>query len=139
MKKILVCLDTSPRAPRVLAAAIDLARRTGAKLTLFRTIGLTPELAHDILGESVDAISQKLVDRAMDALLRYREDVPTELLDAVEVAVGAPWASICHKAQTIDADLVMVGSHGYNVVERALGTTAAKVADAAPCSVLVVR
>ena len=37
------------------------------------------------------------------------------------------------------ADLVVIGSHGYGGLDRLLGTTAAKVANRAPCSVLVVR
>ena len=41
---ILVCLDASPRVPLVLAAAADLAQRTGARMALLRTVGIPPEM-----------------------------------------------------------------------------------------------
>jgi nucleotide-binding universal stress UspA family protein len=40
VKRILVALDSSPRAPAVLAAAVRLAELAGAKLVLFRAIGV---------------------------------------------------------------------------------------------------
>ena len=71
--------------------------------------------------------------------MRYREDVSTELLDAVEVKIGTPWSAICDEAKKIKADLIVIGSHGYGTLDRILGTTAAKVVNHAECSVLVVR
>jgi len=40
MKRILVALDDSPRAPSVFAAAAELARMGNAKLVLLRAVGL---------------------------------------------------------------------------------------------------
>lgn len=140
MQKILVCLDASPRAPHVLAAAIDLARRTSARLTLFRSVGIPPEIfQEDLVGIKPSALSARLVASAKEGLMRYRDDVPTELLDAVEVKVGAPWDAICQEAAAIKADLIIIGSHGYGGFDRILGTTAAKVVNHADCSVMVVR
>jgi len=42
MKRILVALDASPRAPGVLAAASQLAELTGVKLVVYRAIGIPP-------------------------------------------------------------------------------------------------
>jgi nucleotide-binding universal stress UspA family protein len=140
MKKILVCLDTSPRAPRVLAAAVALARRTGGRLTLFRSVGLPPELSHDdVFGISPNTLMQKLLDTAKESLAKVRSDVDGDLVEGVAVSVGTPWDAICAEASTIGADLVIVGSHGYGALDRVLGTTAAKVVNHAHCSVMVVR
>jgi universal stress protein F len=140
MNKILVCLDASPRAPHVLAAAVDLARRTKAKLTLFRSVGLPPELAHDdVFGVSPNKLVDRLLDTAKEELMRHRADVPDGLVEAVEVRVGTPWDAICSEAKNLHADLIMIGSHGYSGFDRILGTTAAKVVNHAECSVLVVR
>ena len=65
--------------------------------------------------------------------------MPPETRGATHVAVGVPWQAISHTAQAIHADLVIVGSHGYGGVDRLLGTTAAKVVNHSPCSVLVVK
>ncbi len=140
MKKILTCLDSSPRAPSVLAAASDMARRTGAKLTLFRSVGLPPELSReDVFGVSPNILLERLLGAAKEDLLRYRETVPASLIDGVEVRVGTPWDAICSEAKKLDVDLIMIGSHGYGGLYRVLGTTAAKVVNHAECSVLVVR
>jgi nucleotide-binding universal stress UspA family protein len=42
-------------------------------------------------------------------------------------------------ARSVEADLIVIGSHGYAGFDRLLGTTAAKVVNHAHCSVLVVR
>lgn len=140
MKKILTCLDASPRAGLVLAAAIDLARRTGAKLTLFRSVGLPPELAHDdVLGMSPNRLVDTLLASARTSLTQYGAGVPPELLEGIEVRVGTPWDAICAEAKAMDADLIVIGSHGYGGIDRIVGTTAAKVVNHADRSVLVVR
>lgn len=139
-KKYLVCLDSSERAPRVLAAAVDLALRTSAKLVLFRSVGLPAEITQE---EMVGVLPANVIDDMLAAatqrLMRLRDEVPSELLDSVEVKLGTPWDSICHEAEKVRADLVILGSHGYRGLDRLLGTTAAKVVNHAPCSVMVVR
>lgn len=140
MKTILVCLDTSPRAERVLAAAVDFAHRNSARLTLFRSVGVPPEIAQeDVIGMAPKTFTDRLLASAKQSLLRIRDGVPSELLDAVEVKVGTPWNAICDEAKRINADLIIIGSHGYGGIDRILGTTAAKVVNHAECSVLVVR
>lgn len=140
MKKILTCLDSSPRAPKVLAAAIDLARRTGGKLTLFRCVGVPPDIATlDIMGIQPNELMNRLVEEAKKNLARFEEDVPPELRGGVEVRIGTPWDGICAGAQALDVDLIVLGSHGYGGLDRLLGTTAAKVVNHADRSVLVVR
>jgi nucleotide-binding universal stress UspA family protein len=140
MKKILVCLDTSPRAPYVLAASVDVARRMGAKLTLFRSVGLPPELAHDdVFGVTPGKLIDKLLANAKEGLGRYAADVPAELIEGVEVRVGTPWDAICNEAKQLSSDVIMIGSHGYGGIDRILGTTAAKVVNHAECSVFVIR
>ncbi|MBX3197874.1 MAG: universal stress protein [Labilithrix sp.] len=140
MKTILTCLDTSPRAPHVLSTAADLARRTGARLVLFRSVGLPPELAReDIIGVSPNALADRLVEAAKADLERFRADVPPELMAGIEVRVGTPWNAICAEATARSVDLIVIGSHGYGGIDRLLGTTAAKVVNHADRSVLVVR
>jgi universal stress protein F len=65
--------------------------------------------------------------------------VPKDLFGSAEVAVGVPWQAVCETARKLEADLVVIGSHGYSGFDRVLGTTAAKVVNHAHCSVLVVR
>jgi nucleotide-binding universal stress UspA family protein len=139
MKRILTCLDASPRAPKVLAAAVDLAKRTGAKIILFRAVGLPPELKEDIFAVSPNEIVERLLKHAKDELEAFAKSVPPAMLESTVAHVGAPWDAICREAQKLECDLVAIGSHGYGGLDRVLGTTAAKVVNHADRAVLVVR
>lgn len=139
MKRILACLDTSPRASTVLAAARDLATRTGAKLAVFRSVGLPAEIDKEFLAISPNDVVDQLVSRAKEDLARVAADVPKDVLEGVFVRVGSPWDAICTEARELDADVIVLGSHGYSGLDRILGTTAAKVVNHADRSVMVVR
>jgi len=140
MKRILVALDASPRAPLVLATAISLARPLGAKVRLFRAIPVQPEIPWDMIREFPAGGLEGLLSQQAKADLQERaRAVPPELLDGVATAIGTAWRSICEAARDYDADLVVLGSHGYGAVDRVLGTTAGKVVHHADRSVLVVR
>lgn len=139
MKRILVCLDASPRAPFVLSTAADLARRTGAKLSLLRTVGLPPEVDQEMFVHSAADVIDNLKGRAKTELQGLARDVPDGLIEKVDVIIGTPWDAICREAASIDADLVVIGSHGYSGFDRILGTTAGKVVNHCDRSVMVVR
>lgn len=49
------------------------------------------------------------------------------------------WKAILATADQEDADLIVIGSHGYHGWDHVLGTTAGKVANVATRSVLVVH
>src|SRR5579863_6013063 len=113
MKKILVGLDGSPRADGVLAYAASLANVTGAKLVLFRSFGIPPEMA----------LAWPVSDRPLLLALRTQAtnyldacaaSLPSRLVRAVRVEVGVPWQAVCAAAVDENADLVVIGSHGYS-------------------------
>jgi universal stress protein F len=139
MKRILVGLDGSPRAPGVLAVAMALARADGGKLVLFRSVGLPADVPQDFW----KVTEEPLLDLLRRSSQKYLDEqaglVPKDLLERTEVVVGVPWQAICDTAERDQADLVVVGCHGYGGLDRVLGTTAAKVVNHAKCSVLVVR
>lgn len=139
MQRILVGLDASPRSKRVLDAAVDLARKTGSKLVLFRAVGIPVELPPEAYALPPDALSTLLEGEARRFLEREANAVPAELLGTLKVAVGTPWQAICEAAKAENVDLIMIGSHGYAGLDRLIGTTAAKVVNHADRSVLVVR
>lgn len=57
-----------------------------------------------------------------------------------DVLLGSPERRIVETAEEMRADLIIVGSHGYNRWERLLlGSVSDSVVHHAPCSVLVVR
>ncbi len=140
MERILVALDESPRAAQVLDAAISLGRSVGAELTLLRVCPIpTYPYPPSIYSISADLLPQVLEENSRRALLELAERVPQELRGTAYVRLGTPWQQICGLATELDVDLIMIGSHGYNIIDRVLGTTAARVVNHADRSVLVVR
>lgn len=138
MKRILVALDSSERAPAVLAAAADVARWSAAKLVLFRAIGLPAEMPVEAYRLSPSSLESVLRRDAEEALAKLASTEPS-LVESVRVGVGTAWNVICGAARELDVDLVVIGSHGFGALDRLLGTTAARVVNHCDRSVLVVR
>jgi universal stress protein F len=139
VKRILVALDQSPRAPAVLARASAIARSTGAELFLLRAVGIPAELPADAFRSSPNELVERWRVEAVRDLEREAALVDSEVVVHVLVHIGQPWASICAAARENDVDLIVVGSHGHSALDHVLGTTAAKVVNHADRSVLVVR
>ena len=133
---VLVCGDA--RTQRVYLTT----RQSGDREKLFQA-----SVANAVQQMMLAAASMKLgtvwvsVREEVEPELRTLFGVPPELRapEATLVGVGSPWEAVCHAAETRHVDLVVVGSHGYRGIDRVLGTTAAKIVNHAPCSVLVVR
>jgi nucleotide-binding universal stress UspA family protein len=139
MKPYLVALDSSSRAPHVLAAAIDLATATSAKLVLFRAVGLPGDLPIEAYAMSPEGVVEALQQRAKKELAETARAVPAGVPFETRVEVGSAWQAICEAGKAVDAALIFLGSHGYSGLDRLLGTTAARVVNHADRSVLVVR
>jgi universal stress protein F len=139
MKRILVCLDASPRAVFVLQTATDLAVKMGAKLVLLRSVGLPAEIDQEFYVHAAGSMTDMLVAKAKKELDVLSKDVPAGVIEGFDVHIGTPWDTICREAKARDCDLVVLGSHGYSGMDRILGTTAAKVVNHCERSVLVAR
>lgn len=139
MKRIFVALDTSDRAPMVLAAALRLAELADATLVVYRAIGIPPDMPRELLETTDVRLEDVLLRNARESLARLTVDVPTSRIEHVVTTFATPWDGICRAAREYDADLIVVGSHGYGGLDRILGTNAAKVVNHADRNVLVIR
>ena len=139
MRTILAAIDGSVRAKGVLAQAIAIARAQGARLDLVRAVGLPADVPQDFWKTTDESLLEVLQHRAHDYLDQCAADIPPQTCGSTHVVVGVPWQAISNTAQGIRAELVVLGSHGYSGADRLLGTTAAKVVNHSPCSVLVVK
>lgn len=139
-KTILVGVDGSERAPLVLAHAKRLAHAYGLKLTVLRAVGIPAGLPVEALNMQPEGIPALLLTEAKKELTALVErEVPAAMLDKYDVDLGTPWQVLCDAAKTLGVDYLVIGSHGYTLLDRVLGTTAARVVNHAPCSVLVVH
>ena len=139
MDRILVALDGSPRAPHVLETAIDIARRAGAHLALYRAVGIPAELPAVAFSRSPSDVAELLLGVARTYLIDLEKEVPPELRAGTSTSLAIPWQGVCEAANRARADLIVVGSHGYGGIDRLIGTTAAKIVNHAETSVLVVK
>jgi nucleotide-binding universal stress UspA family protein len=136
---LLVALDGSPRASKVLAEAVTLARKLQAGLVLHRAVTVPVELPVEAWVTTPNLLEELLVAGARKEVEALAAQIPAEIARQVEVRVGTPWQTIGEAARRVNADLIVIGSHGYHLLERILGTTAARVVNHADRSVLVVR
>lgn len=118
-----------PSAELVLLTVVD--ELPGAEASGFAGPVYTEDEQERLeLEERVEATAE--IDRTLEAL----GHPPVERI----VDVGEPAATICVVAERIDADVVVVGSHGRGFVSRVLlGSVSEHVLRHAPCPVLVVR
>lgn len=124
----------------MLDAAIELARKLDARLLLLRAVRAPAE---PLLANGFAAPPSQLVDSfvltAKRDLSELASRVPPELLERATAEVGVAWDVICSHARDHDVDMIVIGSHDYRLIDRILGTTAAKVVNHADRPVLVVR
>lgn len=137
---IVVGVDGSAMAPRVLAEAQRMARAHGGKLTVLRAVDVPTGLPATLTTPHPGGMSGMLIEMAHAELAELvAREVAPELVAAREVIPGSAWKVLCDAASALAADYVVIGSQGYSLLDRVLGTTAARVVNLAPCPVLVVR
>jgi nucleotide-binding universal stress UspA family protein len=141
-KRILCPIDFSDASRTALETAAELAKRHGARLTLFHAYPVPGYTFPD--GSFV--ASSKMLEELADAARLHLEEwkaIATGLgLSGVEAvtAVGEPSHEIVAFAKEQATDLVVVGTHGRTGLTHALlGSVAERVVRKAPCPVLTVR
>jgi nucleotide-binding universal stress UspA family protein len=142
-KHILVATDLSPASDAALSQAAELARTTGAKVTVCHVapnIVATNMLFPQFSGQAALG-GLEIEERAREAVLEKLKTIPG--LDGqvtVVVPVGEAAAEISRTAEAAGADLVIVGSHGRTGLARTLvGSVAERVVRGVHCPVLVAR
>jgi len=141
LKRILVPTDFTDTSNRALEWALDLARRLGASVTLMHAyeipvigfpdgaIMATPEIASRIAEASRSALDAAVEKHrggsvALDGLIRE----------------GVAWETINAVSDEIDADVIVIGTHGRRGLARALlGSVAENVVRTAHRPVVTIR
>ena len=140
IERVLVALDQTSRASAVFGAAVEIADRFGAKMWLLRVVSLPAEFPPAAHVAEADALPEHLKAEIVRELEPYTAGEHAARIEAVIVSYAAtPWRRILEEADGIDADLIVIGSHGYRGLDRVLGTTAGNVANRAVRNVLVVH
>lgn len=125
---ILLTTDLSDESLRAFAPAADLARESGAKLTLLHVVQdvqvaphgapLAPPVSAPDVGNLVDAARQRLNDQK--ALLGSGVEVDCEVSASPDIA-----ERVASFAQERDCDLIALSTHGRSGFQRlVLGSVA---------------
>ena len=142
MFNVLIAIDGSESSKQALDYARDLLAQKESAVTLYHVIpehimygrAAVPVEAYDMPKER--AASAKLLEESAEQLRAGGVGPTIEK----HVAVGDPADLILTTADTIGADLIVMGSRGLSAASRFLiGSTSTKVTTHAHCPVLVVH
>jgi len=155
IKKILYATDLSESARHAFGYAADLAQRYGAMMTILYVM---ENMSHLVENEVKETIGQKEWDKLKFERLNYVtektkvrledfcRDMNSEidscrlLVEDILVIRGNPPEEIINTSKEINADMIVMGSYGHNILEDAfIGGTARKVVKQSEKPVLVVR
>jgi len=137
-ERILVAIDGSDCSDRAFAMALELAALADARVTALAVEGPLPAYAAtvgevDEVKREKDAFFRSLADEALRAAAEAGVAID------VDVRPGHAAELISRVAGEGGYDLVVLGHRGHFVRDRLLGSTADRVAEHAPCPVMIVR
>jgi len=139
-KHVLAAVDLSSESAQVLEKARATADSHGAKLSL---ITVVKPFTHAYGGLDMTAMANDSFEEdALKQATRQLEDNGkihgVDLVD-VHVKVGNPAHVIKDSANELEADLIVVGTHGRHGLGLLLGSTANGVLHGVDCDVLAIR
>jgi nucleotide-binding universal stress UspA family protein len=136
MSTIVVGFDGSEHSQRALDRAASMAS-DGDQLVVVSAARLAPP-TRDMGTSPVDPIEVEAARESLDAAKKVLSD--KNITSRFVESHGDPADAIVRQATDDAADLIVVGTRGLNLAQRALlGSVSTKVVHHAPCDVLVVR
>ena len=147
-QKILIALDFSKLGRDVADYGYELGAIFGADLTFMHVIPepnvllrsyspSIPLILDKDMAELKKTAEKKLHHYIDGACAKYSQG---ELVCRAHVEIGDSAQSIVEYAKAEGFDMIVLGYRGHSVIDRLLvGSTASKVANYAPCSVLIYR
>lgn len=146
--KILLATDGTNHSEYAINYIKNLSFSTGDEVKIVSVVDMAVPMAIDMYSgylPSTPEIEKNLRENAERILNETSEKIADLTADKTvaiskEMLIGSPESRIVETAEEWGADLIIVGSHGYNRWERLLlGSVSDSVVHHAPCSVLVVR
>ena len=137
-RKILVAVDLSEDSTQIAQRAKTIATNSDAELHLIHVIEPLSFAYGGDIPMDFSGIQDEIYQQASQQLERFAE---TNEIDSEHrhIVLGRSEVEIHSKAEELNADLVVVGSHGRHGLALLLGSTANGVLHGASCDVLAVR
>ena len=146
--RVLLATDGSKASSAAVEALERLRLDDRDQIRVISVVDMAVPSAIDIYGgylpdtseleKAARANAAKVLSESEERLRAFYPERPPQI--STELLFGTPESRIVETAEEMKADMIILGSHGYNAWERLLlGSVSNSVVHHAPCSVLVVR
>lgn len=138
-RHVLAPLDLREDSERVLRAAVAVAARNQARLSVLHVVEYAPiDPGGDILLPTPLDITDKLTQRAQSELENLCQRCDATGAER-SVVVGSIKGEILHCARAHEADLIVIGNHERHGLAILLNHTEDTLLHEAPCDILAIR
>lgn len=141
-ENILVAVDTTDEAEEVLRAARDLPQDKNSTVSVVTVMRPMTDFYVNLYSILEDNAAVGIESQAVEHATAWLSDLVKRTgidAGALKVIVGTPAAEIRRFAEELNADLIVLGTHGRHGLGLMLGSTANAVLHGAPCDVLAVK
>lgn len=141
---ILVALDESPMAYAAVEQALSLAQDLKSQVTIMSVIAIDPFVGVDFY-KVAPAITDYFMQAEKNAKERLEDVKQSFVRDGLSVNIKlihgvSPSQGIIQVADEVNADLIIMGSHGRRGIQKVmLGGVAQNVLTQSPIPVLIVK
>lgn len=141
IKTILFATDFSEGSARACDLARTLAKLTGARLHVLHVITeLVDKQRRRLPADVVDTLVREVERHAVEDMHRFLDANFADLETTSDIVIGVAHEEVINNARKVNADLIVMGTHGRTGLEKMLvGSTAEKVVRSSPIPVLTVR
>ena len=136
--KVVAAIDLSSDSKKVIDAAMKVAGGDARKLNLVHVVEpIAAAYSMDAYAININELQQEAMTIAAKSLSEIGDSLKVDR-ERQYTLLGAPAAEIRNLAAEINADAIVIGSHGHSGWKILLGSTANKVLHGATCDVLTV-
>lgn len=151
IENILVALDGSKSADKALEFALDLAEKYSAHVVLLTVVDAVPVPLTVYAAPDMQPVAPVFMEKYLKELKTHHEKMLAKALKKAtkskpsvkiskKLAEGRPAPTIIETARAEKFDLIVMGSRGLGgIKEFFLGSVSHRVAEGAPCPVLIVK
>ncbi|MBU0675787.1 MAG: universal stress protein [Proteobacteria bacterium] len=141
-KHIMVPIDFSENAPKILQSAVDVAEKFEAELTVIFVVQSFEDYSGFFVPHlPIAQFEAEIFEGAEKKMALFlEENLKTDIKHSTTILKGDVAEEITSWAKDHNVDMIIMGTHGYKGLEKILfGSVAELVVKTSPCPVLTVN
>ena len=141
---VVIAVDESSAVPLIVDFVVNHNWAEGTRFRIIHAVAPImmdhPMASYPLFLESVENDVRQYAEQLLDRVKsEIQKKIPAHQI-TTEVIAGPPAEVIIDEAKIVNADLIVVGSHGRSGFTRFfLGSVSGAVASHAPCNIMIVR